>query len=338
MLCYAWRQLDSQHRQRVGVDHADNLTDLFGRILVECVNDLIEHGLWRDYIESTEEMAGLRGKLLVSPTIQKSLFKVGRAICATNEYSLNNRFNQLVLATIHAMIMVPTLDKAIRLELEKLTISFRGVTIGPVTYRDFLAVRSTRTNRHYFHVLRVCALIWEQLAPDDSRGKFIFEEFNRDEKKMRRVFEEFVRNFYKIECDGFEHIKAENLHWRESPHGTSKKTLLPIMKTDISLMSSDGYTVIETKFVPEALQQRVVGSEKIRSGHLYQLMAYLENIRRKRNIDPKGILLYPRVDRDIDERYRIWDLDVQIRTIDLTQEWTGIRRDLLDLVSLDKAA
>ena len=110
------------------------------------------------------------------------------------------------------------------------------------------------------------------------------------------------------------------------------------MRTDISLISADDYTVIETKFVPEALQQRLAGSEKIRSSHLYQLMAYLENIRRKRNIKPRGILLYPKVDRDIAEQYTLWDFDVQIRTIDLMQDWPEISRALLELVQPIKAA
>ena len=338
MLCYAWQHLESIKRGPVDSLAGDHLVDLFARILSECVKDLAANGLFRDYVESTEEAFGVKGKLLVSPTLQKSLLNVGRSVCATDEYSINNRPNQVILATIEALLSVHNLNPSLRQQLQERSEILSGVDRIRVSSRDIMSIRISRMNRHYAHVLRVCSLIWEQLMPDESSGKYIFEEFDRDEVKMRRVFEDFVRNFFKIEGRRYDHVKSEVIGWQYLPNVAGDQNLLPIMKTDTSLISLLDYTVIETKFVPEALQERVPGAEKLRSSHLYQIMAYLENIRRKTQKTPRGILLYPQVDRRIAEIYRIWGFELHIRTIDLTQDWVDIRRDLLDLVPTESAA
>lgn len=333
MLCYAWDHLDSLKRLPVNSVDATNVTDLFGRILAECGEDLVHKGLWRDYVEHHDELTGVRGKLAVTETVQKVLHRVGRTICSTDEYTIDNRLNRLVHGTVQSMIRVDGLHEDTRERLLDLAKAFRGVDIPMVNARDFSKVRLHRLNRHYGTIIKVCELIWEQLMPAEGHGQYAFEEFNRDESKMRKVFESFVRNFFKLKGAGYSEIKAQQVRWEATSNSEEGLKLIPVMKTDTSLISVEDYTVIETKFVPEALQHRMAGSEKLRSAHLYQLMAYLENIRRHQGIKPRGILLYPKADVALAEDYMIWDLNVKIRTIDLMQDWPGIEKDLLGIVA-----
>lgn len=338
MLCYAWQYLDSIKKRDVGSALGENVTDLLARILAECVNETVQRGIWRDYSESTSEIAGLQGKLLISHTIQKSLLQSGRTACTTDEFTINNRLNQLVASTVRAMRKVKGINDQLKETLMAVENPFREVASRPVTARDFRAVRTGRLNWHYAHTLRVCELIWEQLTPADGGNGFIFEEFHRNEVKMRRVFEAFVRNFFILERLGSTQVKSEELRWHQPDQKAGERSLLPILRTDTSLIARDHYTVIETKFVPQVLKSRHEGFEKIRSGHLYQLMAYLENIRRTKGITPRGVLLYPRTDRDIAETYRIWDFEVRVCTLDLRKDWQGIREDLLSLIPGARAA
>ncbi|MFO7891762.1 MAG: restriction endonuclease, partial [bacterium] len=73
------------------------------------------------------------------------------------------------------------------------------------------------------------------------------------------------------------------------------------METDISLRSSTRKIIIDTKYYKEALKGNF-NTEKVLSGHLYQLFSYIEN--QKKPDDPltqncEGILLYPTVKRSI---------------------------------------
>ena len=333
MLCYAWDNLDTLKVKNVHSAQADNVTDLFGRVLREAVNDIIKPGLWRNYVESIDELPAIKGKLILSASIGKGLLHLGRAVCLTDEYSINNRPNQLILATLKSLASVKKLNPNLRHDLLNLAQQFRGVDDIKVNSDDFLTITTSRLNNKYALLMRICSLIWKQLAPSDICGRFKFEEFHRSPSKMREVFEAFVRNFYKIELANAQKVKSEKLYW-DTPDGVGDKRLLPIMKTDTSIIALDSYTVIETKFVPEAMKLNRYGSEKLRSSHLYQLMAYLESIRRATLISPRGILLYPRVDYDIYESYQLWGFDVQILTIDLMQDWADIRDFLLTSVKL----
>jgi len=76
------------------------------------------------------------------------------------------------------------------------------------------------------------------------------------------------------------------------------------------------------------------GQEKIRSTHLYQIIAYLKNLEAKDGINRycSGILLYPTVDKDIHLNYRMDGHKIMIRTINLNQDWKLIRSDLLNIL------
>lgn len=76
------------------------------------------------------------------------------------------------------------------------------------------------------------------------------------------------------------------------------------------------------------------GAEKIRSGHLYQLYAYLMN---QVTEDPRtrratGILIYPRIDCDLDLEYSLGEMLVLIKTVDLSAGWREIENRLLGMI------
>ena len=70
------------------------------------------------------------------------------------------------------------------------------------------------------------------------------------------------------------------------------------MEADVILESPDRRMIMDTKFYKDALARgRGVGTGKLLSGNLYQLLAYLRNREATRPAGPKheGILLYPKV-------------------------------------------
>jgi 5-methylcytosine-specific restriction endonuclease McrBC regulatory subunit McrC len=72
------------------------------------------------------------------------------------------------------------------------------------------------------------------------------------------------------------------------------------------------------------------GARRLRSAHLYQLYAYLQNTRC--DAEPvDGILLYAQVGQAEDSEVVIQDHRVRVTTLDLSAEWEQIHRQLLDL-------
>ena len=106
---------------------------------------------------------------------------------------------------------------------------------------------------------------------------------------------------------------------------------LPRMQTDITIRKQGRTIVVDTKFYEDSLQKRY-DTSKIRSGHLYQLCAYLRNLSVVELNECAGILLYPTTTDQLDLRYEIEGRSVEIRTVDLTLPWQQIDARLLSLV------
>jgi 5-methylcytosine-specific restriction enzyme subunit McrC len=147
---------------------------------------------------------------------------------------------------------------------------------------------------------------------------------------MAYVFQYFVFNFLRLERADAS-VFRENIRWspdRDSPVALS---LLAQMQTDVSVIISDRKVIIETKYYTDTLSY-YFESATIHSANLYQLLSYMSN---SKHLTPKieGILLYPKVDRELDERYVILDMPPRVKTIDLNRSWSEIHDDLYGLLN-----
>jgi 5-methylcytosine-specific restriction enzyme subunit McrC len=148
---------------------------------------------------------------------------------------------------------------------------------------------------------------------------------------MAVLFENFVRNFYRHHS-AFS-VKREDIYWQWMAVDDAARALLPKMQTDISLTSQTRKIIIDCKYTPEATKAHYE-AEKLRSSHLFQIYAYLDNL-------PEGtlsetaeaMLLYPTVDTPITASFMKKQRKISIRMINLNQQWQGIHKDLLALVA-----
>jgi 5-methylcytosine-specific restriction enzyme subunit McrC len=148
---------------------------------------------------------------------------------------------------------------------------------------------------------------------------------------MARLFEQAVRNFYRREQRQYR-VFAETIAWQASAIQPQDMALLPSMLTDTTLENPDRKIILDTKYYAAALRPRY-DQQRLISPHLYQLYAYLQNVRPAANQHLEGILLYPAATAAIDVRYTLGGHPVRIVTLDLHQPWPGIAADLLALVS-----
>jgi 5-methylcytosine-specific restriction enzyme subunit McrC len=111
--------------------------------------------------------------------------------------------------------------------------------------------------------------------------------------------------------------------------------LLPIMRPDVVLISPRRRIILDTKFYREPLMVSRYGGRRVRPSHLYQLFAYLENRNAWAPDGPphEGLLLYPVVQDAFRLDFRLKGHRIQVRTIDLDQDWREIREDLLEMVA-----
>ena len=330
LLCYAWNKLEERDIVDVPVEDCNNTLDLLAKVLAGATTHLLKQGLDRGYIEHHEDRTTLRGKVIFNPSLKRILLQHGKAHCHFDDLHYNILHNQILRTTIRELVLQKRLDKRLKEELIGLYRRLHGIDEVVLSGKVFRSVRLHRNNYFYDFPLKICKLVYENLLVRNTNGEGRFWDFVRD-KRMWELFQLFVRNFYARELSGCR-IMPSVIDWQG--HGLTDRAInaLPRMNTDITLRYGNGTIIIDTKYYYQALVTHH-GKEMVRPDHLYQLFAYLKNS--SGDSDPnlyEGMLLYPTVGRGHNLPYELHGHKINVRTINLDQEWKDIHMDLMDFI------
>jgi 5-methylcytosine-specific restriction enzyme subunit McrC len=331
LLLYAWDQIRPGEHPEVREEGLTHLHDLFASVLADITGRLVARGLDRGYVPLEETVEGVRGKLDLDTTFKRNLLANARTHCRFDELQYDVLHNQILKATLRALLALH-LDRRVRAHVARVYRKMDLVGDVRITRRDFGRVQLHRNNRGYDLALRLCQLIYDNLMIEPGTGRARFRDFRRDEQQMGALFERFVYNFFRLEQERFE-VSSPWIAWHEAWGSEMDLQRLPIMRTDVVLEAPDRCIILDTKFYAEALQSRF-GKETVRSGHLYQILAYVENRAAAAAKHPlhEAMLLYPVVGRAFSFDYRLNGHSIRVRSLDLNQDWSQIRSDLLGLV------
>jgi 5-methylcytosine-specific restriction enzyme subunit McrC len=334
LLCYAWQRLPAP-----AVLLATEATpfhrplELLTQMLLYATRERLRAGLPLAFQTQEAELRELRGRVELAPSLSQGLLPQGRAVCTYDELSTNTPLHQLLLGTVAALAAHRAVPVALRRELSQLRRRFPAevVALAP-TAAVFPALRRQRPSGEEAFLLHLCELIYETALPapaENSPRRFV--DFRRDERLMARIFEQAVRNFYRREQRQYR-VFAETIAWQAAALKAEDMVLLPTMLTDTTLESPARKIILDTKYYVAALRPRY-DQPRLIAPHLYQLYAYLQNVRPAPGQQLEGVLLYPAASSAVDVRYTLGGHPVRIVTLDLHQPWPGIAADLLALVA-----
>lgn len=332
LLIYAWDLLDT--RDMVDVSHLDmpNSGDLLAKLLELATQRLLRAGLDRGYVLHTEELAGIRGKLDLTSSIQRALLPRGRAQCSFDELSHDVLHNQILKATVGGLARNSDIDRKTRGKMSALYRKLGQVSDIHIDSSVFSRVQLHKNNAYYRLVINLCRMVHENSLVHEEDGSLRFQDFTRDVHKMRRLFEGFVRNFYARHTD--EDVGAPHIAWQAIEGTEGALEYLPRMETDIVLKRAERTLLIDTKFSKTVFAGQF-SKKRIKTSNLYQMYAYVKNMELsgKYSGSLQGMLLYPEVEEPVDVSFKLQGIPIRVATVDLNQPWQGIHDDLLDLVA-----
>ncbi len=332
LLLYAWDRIGEAEER--SVDEADytRLQDLFGHVLADAVARLLARGLERDYVAVGAEVPGVRGRLDLSVTMKRALRCRARTYCEFDELLYDVLPNRILKATLRSLLRVE-LHERVRSRIHRLYAKMDAVADAVISSRDFGLVRLHRNNRSYDFALRLCRLIHDNLMISEATGRARFRDFRKDDRQMAALFEEFVYRFFLRERPAFR-ASRPHIQWHDAHGSEADLAWLPRMRTDVLLEPPGRRIVLDTKYYTKAFQ-RSFQKQKIRSSHLYQIFAYVENRDANEPNGPphEGMLLYPVVGEAFSFDYRLKGHRMSVRSIDLDQPWRHVHADLLEVVA-----
>ncbi len=191
MLSYAFQTLNQKSFEDIATEDFDNIHNLFAAILSKGIGRLLKQGLYREYLNRTEDITVVRGKIDMPGTIKNKIARRQVLTCEYDELSENNLLNQILKTTAMLLLRHGSVEQEFKNDLKKEMLFFSNVdTIDPALIR-WSSIRFQRNNNTYRMLISVCQLILEGMLLTTESGEYKLASFV-DEQRMCRLYEKFI--------------------------------------------------------------------------------------------------------------------------------------------------
>ena len=332
MLSYAYTPLTQGGYEKVEKEAFDNIHDLFAAILAKGISRQLKQGLYREYVDKTENLDTLRGKIVIPNTLRNKLTKQKRIFCEFDELSENNLLNQILKSTVLLLLHQKNVKPNHKSDLKKEMLFFSNVDdIDPTTI-NWSRIRFQRNNNTYRMLIGVCQLVMEGMLLTTESGDYKLATFIKPEI-MCKLYEKFILEYYKQEHSELD-ARASQIPWGVD---NGFDAMLPIMQTDITLTKDDRIHIIDAKYYSSALKKHY-DRDTFHSANLYQIFTYVKNKEVALKEKPhkiSGMLLYAKTDEETfpNYDYMMSGNMISVHTLDLSVDFTQIRSQLDDIVN-----
>lgn len=312
----------------------EDLPGLVARLLAEAVERRLRQNLTRSYRRREQSLTRVRGRIDVLETESRQLLSKGEVFCRFEELTMDTPRNRFVRSALDLVARLVGEDRALSRRCVSLAADLARQGVGGVrpSRSEMAADQIGRNDAGDRLMISLARLAFELALPTELAGPRPFLSPDREETWVRRLFEKAILGMARVELEpsGWRVRGGVPIEWQVSTASEGLAAILPRMVTDIVLDSPNGErVVIDTKFTSILTDGRF-GSDTLRSGHLYQLYAYL---RSQEGLDASwlvasGLLLHPAIGASLRETAVIQGHSITFATFDLAAAAVSIRGEV----------
>ncbi|OOX78674.1 5-methylcytosine restriction system specificity protein McrC [Snodgrassella alvi] len=339
LLLYAsnlYRSLGKQQRIQLE-NNPEDLIKLAAKLYCD-VTEKLMRSLSCGYIQQTQILNRVRGKIDILATVRQHLLEKGRIQCQFEVLTIDTPKNRYIHAAAHTLLRLIE-DEKLKIRCQKIISHFNTLKIGQSTHYDFRADYFDRSGTQDRYLLTLCRLIFELAIPTEQAGVQSVEQINKTDTWLRQLFEKATIGFARVNlpASSWKISSGKQLSWQQESASNHINKFLPDMQTDLIIehTACQHRMIIDTKCTSIVRQSRSK-KDKFKSEHIYQLYAYLRS-QEKTTDTPSchatGMLLYPAIDENINEHVIIQNHIIRFSTINLQEDSSLIRKNLLHLLS-----
>ena len=327
MLAYAFKVLKQSNYSQVATEDFENIHNLLAAILSKGISQQLKQGLYREYIDKSDDLSVLRGKLNITGTIKNRVQEKQKLSCEFDELSEDNIFNQILKLTATILIKNCNVENEYKSELKKSLLYFGNVSDIAVSTIKWTTLRFQRNNQSYKMLMNICYLVIDGLLLSTQNGEYSMANFI-DDQHMHSLYESFIREYYRYHYGNVINVSAAFVDW-DVPEGSEGIELLPKMKTDITLQKDEKTLIIDAKYYSHTMQHHF-DSNTFHSANMYQIYTYVKNFDKEQTGNVFGMLLYARTNEAIqpDNDYVIGGNKISVKTLDLNCDFEIIKEQL----------
>ena len=310
-------------------DDFDSVNILAELFLVN-IDSYLKRGIYREYIERTEELRGIKWKIEFKESLNNLSFQNAKAFCSYDELEANNLINQIIKTTAYKLYKTSWINDENKKKLNNTLLYFNQVELIRLQSSDFDRIVFNKNNMYCFYFIMICKLIHQSTILSENSWEYKFIDILDDDERMCNIFELFVYKFYRKHLDA-KVLYQKQLQWNFE---WENRNYLPTMNLDIYIETKEEAIVIDTKYYKDVLAENM-WSKSFKSNNMYQVYTYMNHLETEKNV--RWILLYPYNWETFNEQYDTklvsWkDAKFEFRTIDLSKDWREIECDLLEII------
>jgi len=320
-------------------DNPEEIADLVAEILCHQVERRLMRNLSYGYQHKVAVIGRVRGRIDTLYTERHRLMDKGKVCCRFEELTVDTPRNRYVRAALEKLSQLVNNNLGHRCRTLAISLERLGVRKEkPIGYSG----KSERFGRHDAEDQKMVAaadLAFSLALPTEFSGQHHLALPDKNKEWLRKLFEKGIAGFYAVALDKSEWrvMAGKQFNWQIVDKTDGIDSILPSMKTDIIIdnKSTRERLVIDTKF-NSVTTQGWHREETLRSGYIYQMYTYLRS--QEEGGDPvslttSGMLLHPSVDTEVNESVTIQGHAIRFCTVNLGNEATIIREQLLGLLS-----
>jgi 5-methylcytosine-specific restriction enzyme subunit McrC len=270
-------------------------------------------GLRRGYVDISERSSYLRGRIEFCETLSRS-YDASQPVCRYSDFTIDTIENRFIRSVVE-MMLTTVLDRGIRRRLHDATEFMNGVSIARPDPTAIPSINSNPLMQHYGPAIALCSLYLRGMGIELEPGSVAAPGFF---VPMHEVFERAMVNALAKRLG-----RNRIIHHRQFSHKIVFQEGAPALSITLipdavavgsslrAIVSRDERVllVIDTKYKRPTRTYR--GRPVFHNADVYQIISYCEAL------ECPGILLYPRVDGDVDVSYRLNDTRFRMLTVDL---------------------
>lgn len=325
-------------RQRVAVEsNPDEIADLVAEVLARTVEKRLRRNLTFGYERTEADLSRVRGRIRFLDTERRQLLHRGLVACSFDRFTMDTPRNRYVRAALESIARVVKPPLAHRCRALAAQFVRMGVVGGEPTRAQVANARLGHHDAEDQAMLSAAQLALDLSLPTETSGRYAVRSPDREIVWVRKLYEKAVAGFYDVVLTptGWAVEAGKPMAWPLESQTAGIEKILPSMRTDIVLSHSAAKrrTVIDTKF-NEIVTSGWFREESLRSGHVYQIYAYLRSQEEADALARSacGLLLHPSLGDMIDESITLQGHRIRFATVDLAAEAADMRTQLLTVV------
>jgi 5-methylcytosine-specific restriction enzyme subunit McrC len=243
MLEYAYNLKSIQFLDGItGYDSVEDIFEYLASIFAKMVIKRNKKGLYQSYIEKSEHLPYIKGRLNVKSTASALINKSIKIECEYDELTADLIENKIIAWTLYRLLSYDIKRQDVRLEIRHAYRAISGrVETTQIEIKDCVNQLYNKLNEDYKPMHALCRFFLEHSGPLQNRGEHEYVPFILN---MPILFESFVAEWLKINIpDGWDIEKQYNIELDENREYSFKIDLVIFEKSSHRVLA-----VLDTKY------------------------------------------------------------------------------------------